>query len=393
MSEDWRWKPLGEVCRTSSGGTPLSSRKEFYEGGTIPWLVSGEVGQGDVREAKSFITAAGLANSSAKLFPPSTVLVAMYGATAGQAGILRFEAATNQAVCGILPNDQLIPEFLYYFLLAKKDDLVAQATGNAQPNISQAKIKGTEIPLAPLPEQQRIVALLDEAFAGLATAKANAERNLQNARATFESKLESIFSQRGEDWAEKRLEEVGNTQTGTTPKTSEADNYGDFIPFIKPSDFNPDGSLNYSNQGLTETGLANSRVVRSGSVLMVCIGATIGKCGYCEMDVATNQQINALSPSDGSLHRFIYYQMRSRPFQRSVIEEAGQATLPIINKSKWSALPIWLPSNVAEQKHIAASLDALSAETQRLTHLYERKIAALEDLKKSLLQQAFNGEL
>ncbi|MFN7896011.1 MAG: restriction endonuclease subunit S [Cyanobacteriota bacterium] len=189
MRQGWTWKPLGEVCKTGSGGTPVSLRKEFYEGGTIPWLVSGEVAQGNVLEAKNFISAAGLENSAAKLFPRDTVLVAMYGATAGQVGILRFEAATNQAVCGILPNDKFVPEFLYYFLLAKKDDLVAQATGNAQPNISQIKIKNTAVPVLPLPEQQRIVALLDEAFAGLATAKANAERNLQHARALFESHL------------------------------------------------------------------------------------------------------------------------------------------------------------------------------------------------------------
>jgi len=210
MREGWTWKPLGEVCKTGSGGTPLSSRKEFYEGGTIPWLVSGEVAQGNVRGAKNFITAAGLENSAAKLFPRDTVLVAMYGATAGQVGILRFEATTNQAVCGILPNDKFVPEFLYYFLLAKKDDLVAQATGNAQPNISQIKIKNTEVPVLPLPEQQRIVALLDKAFAGLATAKANAERNLQNARAIFESHLQAVFSQRGEGWVDRMLDHVAS---------------------------------------------------------------------------------------------------------------------------------------------------------------------------------------
>lgn len=140
MREGWEWKLLGEVCKTSSGGTPLSSRKEYYEGGNIPWILSGEVAVGNVRQAMSLITQQGLENSAAKLFPKNTVLVAMYGATAGQVGILRFEAATNQAVCGILPNQKIIPEFLFYFLLAKKDELVAQATGNAQPNISQSKI-------------------------------------------------------------------------------------------------------------------------------------------------------------------------------------------------------------------------------------------------------------
>ena len=157
----WVDRRLGDILRTGAGGTPLKSKKEYYDGGTIPWLMSGEVSQGEVTVATRFITAKGLENSSARMFPPDTVLVAMYGATAGQVGILRFEAATNQAVCGILPSDKFVPEFLFYFLLAKKDELVAQATGNAQPNISQIKIKNTEAPLIPLIEQREIAAKLD----------------------------------------------------------------------------------------------------------------------------------------------------------------------------------------------------------------------------------------
>jgi type I restriction enzyme, S subunit len=201
MKKGWQTKRLGEVCKTGSGGTPLKNNKEYYEGGTIPWLMSGEVSQGEVREATRFITQKGLENSAAKMFPKDTVLVAMYGATAGQVGILRFEAATNQAVCGILPNKQFVPEFLFYFLLSKKDELEAQATGNAQPNISQIKIKNTNVPILPLPEQQRIAGILDEAFDGIATAKANAERNLQNARALLDSGLDAaITGKLTQDW-------------------------------------------------------------------------------------------------------------------------------------------------------------------------------------------------
>ena len=115
MKAGWQKKPLGVVCKTGSGGTPLKSKKEFYENGTIPWLMSGEVSQGEIHHATRFITSKGLENSSARIFPVNTVLIAMYGATAGQVGILKFEASTNQAVCGVLPNDQFLPEFLYYF--------------------------------------------------------------------------------------------------------------------------------------------------------------------------------------------------------------------------------------------------------------------------------------
>ena len=193
MRKAWEMHPLGEVCKTAAGGTPLKSKKEYHEGGSIPWLLSGEVAQGEIVRSKKFITQAGLENSSAKIFPRNTVLVAMYGATAGQVGILRFEAATNQAVCGILPNNKLVPEFVYYALLSKKAELVATAAGNAQPNISQIKIKNIPIPLPPLPEQRRIVAILDEAFAGIATAVANTEKNLANVRELFESYLNDVF--------------------------------------------------------------------------------------------------------------------------------------------------------------------------------------------------------
>jgi type I restriction enzyme, S subunit len=194
MRNVWPVEKLGDLCRTGSGGTPLKAKKEYYEGGTIPWLLSGEVSQGEVREATRFITQKGLENSAAKIFPKDTVLVAMYGATAGQVGILRFEAATNQAVCGIFPNKHFIPEFLFYLLLSRKDELVAQAAGNAQPNISQIKIRNTIVPVVPLPEQQRIIGILDESLDGIVTARVNAEKKLAALEALKKSLLHQAFS-------------------------------------------------------------------------------------------------------------------------------------------------------------------------------------------------------
>ena len=289
---------------------------------------------------------------------------------------------------------QIDKRYLFYFLQWDTEKTKEeQGTGTTMLHVSMGSMKERDIPVPPLPEQQRIVTLLDDAFAGLDTAKANAERNLQNARAIFESHLEAVFSRRGEGWAEKKLEEIGRTQTGSTPKTTDHSNYGDYISFVKPGDFKADGTLDYGKDGLSKAGADGARIVPAGSVLMVCIGATIGKCGYSDRAVTTNQQVNALTPSDGSSNRFIYYQMLTESFQRSIIQASGQATLPIINKSKWSSLLLWLPPTAPEQEAIAEEFDALLAETQRLTHLYERKLAALEELKKSLLQQAFNGEL
>ena len=152
---------IEEVCSTSSGGTPLSGRTQYYEGGKIPWLRSGEVAQGEVFRSELFITEEGLKNSSAKIFAPNTVLVAMYGATAGEVGILRFEAATNQAVCGITPGERLRPDFLYLILKCNKSALIRFAGGGAQPNISQKIIREFQIPLPPLAVQKEIVAEIE----------------------------------------------------------------------------------------------------------------------------------------------------------------------------------------------------------------------------------------
>jgi len=182
-------------------------------------------------------------------------------------------------------------------------------------------------------------------------------------------------------------------QTGSTPKTSQKENFGDFVPFIKPADFCKNGSLEFENGGLSKVGLSSSRLIKAGSVLMVCIGATIGKTGFTDRDISANQQINALTPSDGASPKYLYYQMLTPSFQSDVVSNSGQATLPIINKSKWSKLRVSLPPTVHEQERIVSSLDDLSEETRRLEYIYHRKLTALAELKQSLLHKAFTGEL
>jgi len=157
----WPMVEISDVSTTSSGGTPLRENTAYYEGGKIPWIRSGEVAQGEVFHSELFITIEGLKNSSAKIFPINTVLVAMYGATAGEIGILRVEAATNQAVCGITPDERLIPDFLFWVLKFNKPALIRLAGGGAQPNISQKIIREFKIPLPPISIQQEIVSEIE----------------------------------------------------------------------------------------------------------------------------------------------------------------------------------------------------------------------------------------
>jgi len=141
--------------RTTSGGTPKSSKKEYYANGTIPWLISGEVNQGRIYKTKKFITEKGLTNSSAKWIPEKSIVIAMYGATAGKVGIVEMTTTTNQAICSVLPSDEFIPEYLRFAFEYISDELAGKAVGGGQPNISQAIIRDSFIFNPPIEVQKK----------------------------------------------------------------------------------------------------------------------------------------------------------------------------------------------------------------------------------------------
>ena len=188
-----KWGTIGDLFETYSGGTPTKSNKEYYEGGSIPWLRSGEVCQKEITETEMFITEKGLKESSAKYYPENTVVVAMYGATAAQVGILRIVSTSNQAVCGILPQKDFLPEFIYYWFSSIEDKLAAQAQGGAQPNISQQKIKKVEIPIYSITEQQSIVVTLDSLKSKVDRLQANFEKISQECDALKQAILKQVF--------------------------------------------------------------------------------------------------------------------------------------------------------------------------------------------------------
>lgn len=191
-------------------------------------------------------------------------------------------------------------------------------------------------------------------------------------------------------WKTNKLSSLGVIQTGSTPKTSVKDNFGNFIPFIKPSDFQPDGEIKYKNDGLSEKGLAESRLIKQNSVVMVCIGATIGKVGYTTIDVSSNQQINSFTPFDGLITKYCYYAMLNDSFKRRVIFNSGQATLPIINKTKWSNLELTYPDDIEEQKRIVAILDQAFADIEQARAKTEQNLLNARELFESYLQQVFS---
>ncbi|MFA4907943.1 MAG: restriction endonuclease subunit S, partial [archaeon] len=166
IPQSWIKTNIGNICITTSGGTP-SRKKLQYFSGDVAWLKSGELKDEIIFRAEESITIEGIKNSSAKLLPPGTLLVALYGATVGKLGILGIPAATNQAVCAIKTPDEIEKRYLFLYLKYIRNDLLNKRIGGAQPNISQQIIRQIEFPLPPLPEQQHIVAKIEELFSRL----------------------------------------------------------------------------------------------------------------------------------------------------------------------------------------------------------------------------------
>ena len=186
IPKSWIWARIQDVATTATGGTPSRSMSTYF-GGNIPWVKSGELGDGHVFDTEETLSELGLKSSNAKLFPKGTLCIALYGATVGKLGILEVDAATNQAVCGLFLQDEVHRDFVFYYLASIRRHLIEQGKGGAQSNISNGLVRQTRIPIAPLAEQARIVAKIEELFsdldAGVAALK-RAKANLKRYRAS-----------------------------------------------------------------------------------------------------------------------------------------------------------------------------------------------------------------
>jgi type I restriction enzyme S subunit len=255
-----------------------------------------------------------------------------------------------------------------------------------------------EVPLPPLPEQKRIVGILDEAFDGIAPAKANAEKNLQNSRALFESYLESVFTQRGEGWLEKKLGEVAESiSTGPFGTMLHKSDYiPDGIPLVNPvnivdSRIVPSNRMMVSKQ--TRKRL-NAYVLKAGDIVV----ARRGELGRCAL--ITEEQSGWLCGTGSFFLRLSNYMdgkffvalFSSKQFRVLLENNAIGTTMSNLNHAILNDLPMLVPS-ISEQRSIMAKADILLSEVERLESIYQQKLAALDALKKSLLHQAFSGQL
>ena len=168
VPNNWCWATLGSIGKWQSGATPSRMRKDYY-GGEIPWLKTGDLNDGLINNIPEYITQKALDETSVKLNPAGSILIAMYGATIGKIGILTMPATTNQACCACVSHNGVEQMYLFYFLLSHREEFIRQGGGGAQPNISKEKIIETIIPIPPLNEQRKIVQAIDTIFNTLNT--------------------------------------------------------------------------------------------------------------------------------------------------------------------------------------------------------------------------------
>jgi len=193
FDREWHYDKLGHLFKTTSGGTPSRSNKKYYTG-TIPWLKSGELNDDKhIEDSEEHITQEAIDNSSAKKFPPNTVMIALYGATTGKLGILKKESTTNQAICGIFPQEGYITEFVFYFLLFKRAALISQGKGGAQPNISQGIVKDTDFPKADEKTQREVIDFVESQLSIIDKISDVVDASLAKAEKLRKSILKSAF--------------------------------------------------------------------------------------------------------------------------------------------------------------------------------------------------------
>lgn len=388
---------LGEICDFEGGSQPPKSEFIYEEKpGYVRFL--------QIRDFASDKNITYIPESKKnRICNEDDILIGRYGASVGK--ILTNKAgAYNVALMKTIPNlDLLNRSWFYHYLISNEfqTSLLNVASRSAQDGFSKDDIYSFSVPIPPLPEQQRIVSILDEAFDGIATAKANAEKNLQNARALFESHLQTVFSQRGEGWVEKTLEEACNKITDGThhsPKIQFAVRAPGLFPYVTSKNIR-NNFMDLSNISYIEHEFHKEVYARCkpslGDVLLTKDGAGTGNVTLNTLDEPFSLLSSVcLMKTKPELLKpaFLCYYLQSQVGLNSIVGQMTGAAIKRIVLKDIKKAPVPFPS-LHKQEAIVETFDSLLSETQRLESIYQQKLTALDELKKSLLDQAFSGKL
>jgi type I restriction enzyme S subunit len=368
---DWRQKSIGEVCEVVNGGTPKTNVQAYWDG-PHAWVTPAEMGRRSspyISETARTLTDLGLSDSSARLLPPYSVILSSR-APIGHLVINTMPMATNQGCKGLVPTSDIHHKFLYYYLGSRVELLNALGTGATFKELSAGKLKEVSMPVPPLAEQQRIVSLLDEAFEGIATAKENAARNFLNAHALFKSHLREVFDLPAPGWVSTTIGDQLTLQRGFD--ITKAQQVEGPVPVVSSG-----GIKSFHNEAMV-----------SGPGVVIGRKGTLGKVFFIESSFWPHDTTLWVKDFKGNEPRFVYYLFTGLDVKKL---DSGAAN-PALNRNQVHPIRLFWPP-VESQRRIVETLDELEDQSILLAQSYERKVAALDALKISLLHRAFSGQL
>ena len=410
LPEGWEWMTIGDVADTTSGGTPSRKYPQYFEG-TIPWVKSGELGDGLVSFVEETITETAIKNSSAKLFPAGTVLVALYGATVGKVGILNMDAATNQAVCALFPKNNLFTaKYMFYWLMSQRRDLINKSMGGAQPNISQGIVRSHPFPLAPLPEQERIVSRIEELFSDLEAGGAGLER----VRAGLRRYKASVLKAACDGKLMNGKSGIGNhelpegwqwsTVQGLNPPNRKCA-YGvlqpgidkeDGVLFVRVGDIG-DGRIDVQNLKRIDPKIAAKyprTKLQGGEVLITLVGA-IGRTAVVPESLAganTARAVGVIPVKDGVHAPWVEIWFRNTEKVIEMTSKAHEVARKTLNLEDVRAAKVALPP-LDEQRRIVAEVERRLSVVGEVESAVEVGLVRAARLRQAVLRSAFEGRL
>lgn len=390
LPKDWEIKNFEDVCELIGGSQP--SKDEFIFEPKEGYIRLIQVRDYRTDKFRTFISK----EKAKKLCSKEDIMIGRYGPPIF--GIFKgLEGAYNVALMKAKVNERICDRD-YFFLFLKTDKLrefVEHSSKRAagQDGVRKELLDKYPVPLPPLSEQKRIVSILDEAFAAIAKAKANAEQNLKNAKELFESYLQGVFENKGEGWEEKRLKDVCELKSGTTISPSLERTEGDVL-YTKVADMNLSENLieiNTSSRFVNSREINKNQIIPQGAIVFPKRGGAIATNKKRKIIKPTIVDLNTMAITPGRKIDKDYFFFW---FQLIDLNDISNGTsIPQINNYSFDNVFIPYPTSLKEQQAIVKKLDALSAETKKLEAIYQKKIEDLEELKKAVLGKAFRGEL
>lgn len=386
LPNGWKIRRLGEVCKVIAGQSPEGKYYNTTGKGMPFYQGKKEYGEKYIGVPTTWTT------SITKEAEPGDILISVR-APVGPINFTAQNICIGRGLAAIRASKSIEKEFLFYFLKKHENEIEGNA-GAVFNSINKTQIESIPIPLPPLPKQQRIVSILDQAFAAIARAKANAEQNLKNARELFESYLQGVFERKGDGWEEKKLGEVLVKTENTDPtKNPEAE-----FTYLDVSSVNKD-TKEIENPTIMLGKDAPSRakkLIRSGDVIFATVRPTHSRVAlipeeFDEQVCSTGYFV--LRTKESVINKLVFYFLLTNSFNSKMEKLQRGASYPAVTDNDVKNILFRFPKSKEDQKFIVRQLDALRTETQKLEALYQKKIDNLEELKKSILQKAFAGEL